>query len=172
MGAELIFNHQSNKAKNKHGRGFTLLELLCVVAIIGIIIGISTPVLTKTSAGFYLRNKAKQVEALCQYLRRKSIMENRSYKLVIDFYNNSYLVFQGIGEHPENYLPVNDLLAKSRKLPSALSFKSEFGSKDREEIVFSPSGKISSSEFLIVNERKNTAKLTTTLSGEITLVFI
>jgi len=172
MSGELISNHPRNKGKNRSVKGFTLIELLCVVAIIGIIIGMSAPVLTKTAAGFYLRNKAKQVEALCQYLKRKAIMENRSYKLVIDFYNNSYLIYQGIGEHPEVYRPVNDLLAKSRKLPSTLSFKSEFSSKNREEIVFSPSGKISSSEFLIVNQRRNTAKLTTTLSGEITLAFI
>lgn len=172
MFSEKIPIKNSKKSEQLFIKGFTLLELLCVVTIIAIIIGLSTPVLTKTAASFYLRSKAKQIQALCQFIKRKSIMENRAYKLAIDFYNNSYLVFQSTSEHPNEFQEVNDFLSRPHRLPMELSFKSQSTWKDKEEILFSPSGTISSCEFLILNERKNTAKLTTTLSGEILLEFL
>ncbi len=152
--------------------GFTLIELLCVIVIICLFFSLSVPMLSKTAGNFYLRNKAAQLKAMCELLKRSSISENKTYKLVIDFSQNSYSVMRSSEDSAGEFLIVKDSLLRSRTLPKSMFFFSPAMSLDKQEIIFNRNGDISSAEFFIKNKKGNTAKLSTTLSGEILLEYI
>ena len=153
-------------------RGFTLIELLCVIVIIAIFFSISIPRLSRTAGNFYLRGKASQIKALCELLKRNSISQNKTYKLVINFSKNSYSVLQSSKDSPDEFSPVMDSLMRERTLPKSLSFLSQDRQMGTQEIIFKQSGAISSSVFFITNNKDKSVKLSTTLSGEILLEYI
>ena len=153
-------------------RGFTLIELLCVIVIICVFFSLSIPMLSKTAGNFYLRNKAAQLKAMCELLKRTSISERKTYKLVIDFSQNSYSVLRSSNETPDEFFVVKDSLLKPRTLPESMSFFSPDSAADKQEIIFKQTGAISAAVFFISNNKDNTAKLSTTLSGEILLEYI
>ncbi|MCG2712992.1 MAG: prepilin-type N-terminal cleavage/methylation domain-containing protein [Candidatus Omnitrophica bacterium] len=152
--------------------GFTLIELLCVIVIICVFFSISIPMLSKTAGNFYLRNKAAQIKAMCELLKRASISEQKIHKLVIDFSQNSYSVLKNSHETPDQFSMVKDSLLGARTLPMSMSFFSPSNTFDKQEIIFQQTGAISSAEFFITDKKDNTAKITTTLSGEILLEYI
>ncbi len=61
----------------RNARGFTLLELLVVVALISIVGGMAVPALTSTSAQMRLANSARQVERELQTARMKAVRADR-----------------------------------------------------------------------------------------------
>lgn len=58
-------------------RGFTLLELLVVVAIFSIVAGMAVPAITSSSAQMRLANSARQVERQLQTARMKAVRADR-----------------------------------------------------------------------------------------------
>jgi prepilin-type N-terminal cleavage/methylation domain-containing protein len=159
---------KNRSLRNKSLTGFTLIELLCVIVIIGILFTLSVPALSKTALNFQLRNKAAQIKALCEFLKKTSISEDKTYKLTIDFSENSFSVSRQI-EDPEIFQTAKDSLLSPRQLPESMSFSSIDTASDTLEIVFSSSGTISSSKLIIEDRNNNSVRLITTLSGQIYL---
>jgi len=153
-------------------RGFTLIELLCVIVIIAVFFSMSIPKLSKTAGNFYLRSKAAKIRALCELIKRTAITENKTYKLLIDYSNNSYSVLQNSIDAIDEFSPASDSLLRKHTLPESLSFFSPEIQTGIHEIIFSQSGSISSAAFFITNNKDTPAKLSTTLSGEIILEYI
>lgn len=158
--------------KNYSLTGFTLIELLCVIIIIALFFSLSIPRLSKTAGNFYLRSKASQIKAMCELLKRNSITENRTYKLVIDFSRNSYSVLKCIDNSNEEFSLVRDSLLKRHTLPKNLFFISKDNQLGIQEIIFKKSGSISSAVFFITNNKDKPVKISTTLSGEILIEYI
>lgn len=152
--------------------GFTLIELLCVIVIICVFFSLSIPMLSKTAGNFYLRNKASQLKAMCELLKRTSISENKTYKLVIDFSQNSYSVLRSSDDSPNEFFLAKDSLLRPRTLPKSMTFFAPANHLGKQEIIFKQTGTISSAEFFIKNKKGNTARLSTTLSGEILLEYL
>ena len=156
----------------KKADGFTLIELLCVILIIGFFFSASIPILSKTAGNFHLRNKAIQIKAMCQLLKRTAVSENRSYKLILNFPQNSYSILNNTKVSPDTFQTVNNSLLRSKVLPDGMSFSSSTNFADNQEIIFSQKGSITSSEFFISYKNEYKVKLSTTLSGEIILEYI
>ena len=128
--------------KNKHFfSGFTLIELLCVVLIISVLIAISTPRISATAKVFYFKNKAKQIEAIYEFIREKSVREDRSYKIFFDFGNSGISVS---AENPATgeFVRVTDSLHGKIILPADFKIMPKSDEFSGNEIIFSPDGNI------------------------------
>jgi prepilin-type N-terminal cleavage/methylation domain-containing protein len=72
--------HMSNKRKQS---GFTLVELLVVVAIISVITAFALPSINNAIANMRLRATATSVNGLIQQLRMQAVRDNRAYTMRI-----------------------------------------------------------------------------------------
>lgn len=74
--------HHFAIAKNKSG--FTLIELIFVLAIIGIVLAVTAPEFRFFIAGRNVANAANKLVALARHARSMSIAEGRTYRLNVD----------------------------------------------------------------------------------------
>jgi prepilin-type N-terminal cleavage/methylation domain-containing protein len=70
---------QKQRLHNQHG--FTLVELLVVVAIIMVISAFALPIINKALANIRERATATNVNGLIQQLRMQAVRDNRSYTM-------------------------------------------------------------------------------------------
>ena len=94
------------KMRNDHG--FTLLELVIAVMIIGIVAGIAFPTIGKRVPFYNLRTTTKDVAMLLQHARLKAISANRPYRVHYDSAANRFYLIRvnkdGIDEVRETEL--------------------------------------------------------------------
>jgi len=135
---------------------FTFIELLIVIAIIGILVGVSVPRLRKTADNFRLDNFVKDTYYLCRYLQASSISEGRIYCLNVNpsekWLKVSYKDTDGI------FKQAAGKLTKPRKVPEGILIVSL---QDVTEIYFYPDGSISEITFTFENSYNHKASLTT-----------
>lgn len=75
--------------RHSSNRGFTLIEMLAVVAIIALVIGIALPNLGVRSRRV-MANEAQQLAASLEFARQRSVMTGVSHRVVIDVEEGSY----------------------------------------------------------------------------------
>jgi prepilin-type N-terminal cleavage/methylation domain-containing protein len=64
--------------RNRHS-GFSLIELLIVIAIIMVVAAMATPSLMNTMNGIRLRSAASEVAGIMQQARQRAVRDNRYY---------------------------------------------------------------------------------------------
>ena len=73
-------------------RGFTLVELLVVLVLIGLISALVAPRLTGSLPKLQLQTVARKISAALRYARSQAVTENRTYTAVFDFEHNRLYV--------------------------------------------------------------------------------
>jgi len=111
--------HDVKKRKNK---GFSLIELIVVMALIGILAAIATPNFTRYRDNQNLREAARDVSSDIQLYKQRAIAENVRYRIDFTIGNNKYDVKR------ETTLNANDFDATANKL-----FTKEMGSANAIE---------------------------------------
>ena len=76
---------------NRHNAGFTLLELLMVIALVGILAAIVLPS-AEPSINDQLRATARILATDLAYARSLAITNNSTYRVVFDMANNRYIL--------------------------------------------------------------------------------
>src|SRR5688572_22280974 len=72
------------RMRNTDQKGFSLLELVVVLIIMGIAAAVVYPSLSRGMAGFNLRASGRDVLGCLRYAREKAITEQSALKVIVD----------------------------------------------------------------------------------------
>ncbi len=108
-------------------KGYTFIELICVVVIIGVLAGVSMPLIRNVFLGAQLESSAQELSAFMDYLRQRSLTESAVIRLHISPDSAEY--WAAVNGAPQRL--------KTRRLPSGITVES-----DLEDIYFYPDGRI------------------------------
>lgn len=83
-------------------KGFTLLELIIVAAVLSIIAGFAIPTFTDAFADYKIESAAGRIAADIRYARSYAIKTAGTINIVFDSVNEKYEVRDGVGQitHP------------------------------------------------------------------------
>jgi len=113
-------------------RGFTLFEILVILALIGIMLGVVVPRLSR-GVGVSARHEGQRLVALLKAARMQAIVAGKPYR--VDFHTHGY-AFLTLNSQGRFVLAKSQIL-RARKLPLGATLE-DLGK--RRVVMFSPSG--------------------------------
>jgi len=122
--------------------GFTLLELVVVVLIMGLALAVAYPSLSRGSASIHLRGVGRDILSTFRYAREKAITEQRGMQLIASRDAQNLILADEFGEGNRSYALPSDVRIQYMTLagrpvtegPLVIRF-SPNGSSDRAEIL-------------------------------------
>ena len=109
----------SHKKKIQKGSGFSLIEILLVIAVMGIIASLAIPSFLKARTDAKLRGAASNLKGDLELAKMRAIREN-AY-VVIAFDESGYIIFVDNGALPGNWLMEDDeTMLRNRELPEGV----------------------------------------------------
>ncbi len=127
-------------------RGFTFLELLFVVIILGILLGVSLPQFKKSYQAFQFDAFTGQFAGLFNYLRQRSMVESKIIHLEFDNEKKEYW----------SYFDQSEARLKTYPIPDGVTLEA-----DKDEVLFYPDGNIDKITINIVSPDHKEVSLTT-----------
>ena len=117
-------------------RGFTLLELVVVMALLAIITAAIVPLYGNSMAHIQLRNAQNEFVALLSFVQERAVAESREYRVYIDDEAGVYWVMYEEGYDKKNdekvFTEVEADFGKEQSLPKYLVLE---GVKPGETVV-------------------------------------
>ncbi len=169
------------------GRGFTLIELILVLVIIGLLTALVTPAITSLT-GLKLKTTARRIAAGLRYARSQAVTTGSDYQVVFNLEKGEVTVeslqeeepYRGDGEQEESQgnekedvseeenAPQKIKRKKTYKMPKEVKIAKvivegvEITEDDDEEEVwidFYPNGSCSGGEIYLTNERERVYRI-------------
>ncbi len=101
------------------GKGFTFIEVILVISILGILTAISTPLFRRTFDDLQVRNFCRDVSKLSKYVQERAIMEQMIHRIDFDADNNEYWVSIAKDPlNPEKFIRLNNKFGRMRRFSS------------------------------------------------------
>jgi len=89
-----------NKSPLRHtGSGFSLIELMIVLAIMSVVLALAGPAVTRGLSGLTLKTAAKKVAAALRYARSQAVNRAQPYSVILDA-ERGRIVICGIPQPP------------------------------------------------------------------------
>lgn len=130
-------------------RGFTILELLVVVLIIGIVVSLAT-LSVGGNESRALRDEAQRLSALLELAAQESILNAWELALEVDGEAYRFLIYSA---EEEKWLPLDEEVFRQRELPPGMALKAlvegqqpeegKFGETEASRIFILSSGEMS-----------------------------
>jgi prepilin-type N-terminal cleavage/methylation domain-containing protein len=89
---EKVSTRTSTTGRSNNKAGFTLVELLLVIALIGIVLVLAVPSIRDTFTGDDLKKASRQLVGLERKLRADAVRDQVDYLLCFDLANSTYWV--------------------------------------------------------------------------------
>lgn len=124
--------------KQVKNKGFTFVELLLVVLLIGIIISVSTPRFRRTFDSLRLENFSLNLAQLIKYSRERAIAEGKRHRLIFEGRQYSLQVEKDSLDARGEFTPLKSRWGRKQFVPGGITLETETAYID-----FYPSGQIS-----------------------------
>lgn len=153
----------------KQNNGFTLIEMLLVVLIVGIVLALSAPNFSKGYSRFQLKNTADDLLSMSRWAQAMAIGQERSYALSFSFDRHSYdlesaTVNEESGEE-NGFEPVKGNLGRMHKIPDTIHLDT-----DKDRIRFYPDGTIDEATIQLNSPEQKEVLSSTQVRGMMTKV--
>jgi len=106
-----------------NNKGFTMIEIILVIALIGILASISLPIYRKTMAHHSLHSAARVISTDIRYTQQKSITERDSYRLLFNTTSGTtYQILSTASNSKMKYLPKGTKIIRTNFTDKTLTF--------------------------------------------------
>ena len=118
--------------------GFTFIELLMVIVILGIFVAMATPNFRNTYLELELSSQARSLAKFLTYAQERAVVEGKTYRFEMNPVQGRYWLVverESEGEDGTHFGRIEGRYGRVVKLPSGISVAS-----DKEKILFYPDG--------------------------------
>ena len=142
-------------------KGFSLVELMIVIALMGIMAAIATPALQKYAINRNLKSAARDITSDFLMCKARAIAENRKYRIVFNVAGNDYTIEE---RNTADTAWINPLTKAPTSFESDIIFTNvAFGAGTTA--TFKTRGTVTAGHVWLKNSRNSTAKITTNITG-------
>lgn len=126
----------------KYKKGFTLVEMLLVVVILGVLAAMTVPNFSKSFFGLKLQETTNNISYLMRYAQSRAITKNQQVRLVLDESSMHYWLLQGSSSgYDENaqtdYQQIPNRWGRQFEIPLGITVEAT-----NPTVEFYPDGKI------------------------------
>lgn len=142
----------------RHASGFTLIEILLVMAVIGIVAGLSAPLISGAMDQYYMTSAGQQVASTIRAARFQAVARNETLEIQFDAETGEYRVFENDGVTPAGEV---------QRLPTDISFGDEVADIEIEATGRAPD--TCPCTIVVTNDNEDTRTITVATSGRVRL---